>query len=82
MQEEESSLLEQECNLKLKREPLRKALVDASPSSEEGTAITMQNILAMQNNATDIQLVSIQFHRVRIQLNQAHPARVSLQKSQ
>ncbi len=35
LQEEESSLLEQECNLKL-----RKALVDASANSEEGTAIT------------------------------------------
>uniref|UniRef100_A0A673L5I1 Si:ch211-167j6.3 n=1 Tax=Sinocyclocheilus rhinocerous TaxID=307959 RepID=A0A673L5I1_9TELE len=35
LQEEESSLLEQECNLKLKREQLRKALVDASASSEE-----------------------------------------------
>lgn len=38
LQEEESSLLEQECDLKLRREQLRKALVDASANSEEGTA--------------------------------------------
>ncbi|XP_042586942.1 uncharacterized protein si:ch211-167j6.3 [Cyprinus carpio] len=35
LQEEESSLLEQECDLKLRREQLRKALVDASANSEE-----------------------------------------------
>ncbi|KAF4109446.1 uncharacterized protein si:ch211-167j6.3 [Onychostoma macrolepis] len=35
LQEEESSLLEQECNLKLKREQLRKALADASANSEK-----------------------------------------------
>ncbi len=35
LQSEESSLLEQECTLKL-----RKALADASVNSEEGTAIT------------------------------------------
>ncbi|XP_059355776.1 uncharacterized protein si:ch211-167j6.3 [Carassius carassius] len=35
LQEEQSSLLEQECDLKLKREQLRKALLDASANSEE-----------------------------------------------
>jgi len=38
LQEEESGLLEQEHNLKLKREQLLKALAEASPNIEEGTA--------------------------------------------
>lgn len=37
LQEEESSLLEQERNLKLKHEQLRKALAEASSNLEEGT---------------------------------------------
>ncbi|XP_067266385.1 BICD family-like cargo adapter 1 [Chanodichthys erythropterus] len=35
LQEEESSLLEQECNLKLKHEQLRKALAEASSNMKE-----------------------------------------------
>lgn len=38
LQEEEGSLLEQERNLKLKHEQLRKALAEASSNIEEGTA--------------------------------------------
>uniref|UniRef100_A0A671K5J2 Si:ch211-167j6.3 n=1 Tax=Sinocyclocheilus anshuiensis TaxID=1608454 RepID=A0A671K5J2_9TELE len=38
LREEESSLLEQEHNLKLKCEQLRKALADASANTEEGTS--------------------------------------------
>lgn len=38
LQEEESGLLEQERNLKLKREQLMKALAEASSNIEKGTA--------------------------------------------
>lgn len=38
LQEEKSGLMEQERNLKLKREQLTKALAEASSNIEEGTA--------------------------------------------